>query len=383
MKKSLHILTALLLAAVLAFSGLPALAEESGSIPQAALDETLEATVATNEDIEWGKGLFTFTPAATGVYSLSVLFGSGAEDCRYFYMDLNTESGLMELESRTFLGTVLMDEVPGRTDYFILQGGTEYRCFVFCDSMADSLDLSLTLSYFGQTIGNLGPAVHAQYIEDLDKEGNPYPSILVISGVGSTWDYVDAPVNWCSFWLNQGHYFDHLNFDYTVVMEGVTRIGMGIFDSDQIRTHFGTIDMPTTLKSLGKGTFKFAGPHDADGILFTGDAPFIHDEALLCTNPDQLNSSNPIHVYHILNNPTYTKSVRKTFGGCWAWHEKEHSYDCNGDGSINMKDVSLLFRYVSGEAVPQYVRGTGDLDGDQKITLKDVPSFYNYLTVRY
>ena len=67
----------------------------------------------------------------------------------------------------------------------------------------------------------------------------------------------------------------------------------------------------------------------------------------------------------------------KTFTLYAVWREDSVIGDITGDGTVDVRDLIRLLKYVNGEAVT--LRGSGDVTGDGAIDLADVLRLMKYL----
>ena len=91
-------------------------------------------------------------------------------------------------------------------------------------------------------------------------------------------------------------------------------------------------------------------------------------------------AQNPTHVYEKEGDYTVTLVVWDDFGRAARYTEVLHITakaggrlgDINRDGSVTVKDVTLLRRWITGNKISAEQQKIADIDGDRKVTGKDV-----------
>ena len=110
----------------------------------------------------------------------------------------------------------------------------------------------------------------------------------------------------------------------------------------------------------------------SDGILFT----------LKVKVKDQASDSRTIGINYVSKN-TYDESWKPVEMDCRTIQvnivEPYLAGDINGDGEVNVKDITRLMKYISGEQV-EVIESALDVNGDGKVSVKDVTRLMKHLS---
>ena len=155
------------------------------------------------------------------------------------------------------------------------------------------------------------------------------------------------------------------NLRNVTIRDGVTEIGNGsFFGCDSLKS----VTIPDSVTSIGDAAFSSCT--DLQEIHFEGNAPTFGTDAF---------SEVTAEAYYPADNDTWTDSVKQSYGGSITWVATETALpgDLNGNGTVNIADVALLYCHVRGtDTLSEDSLSLADLNGDGKITIIDVAILY-------
>ncbi|MCQ2452526.1 MAG: leucine-rich repeat protein [Oscillospiraceae bacterium] len=128
------------------------------------------------------------------------------------------------------------------------------------------------------------------------------------------------------------------------------------------------LTLPENLTSIGIMAFAYCG-HVTDIILLTPEAYIAGDAFMGVT---------ALVTYSRLSQ--WTESRQQGYGGSLIWQQETLRGDANGDGTLNLADVSALFRIISGQVPLSVDQKALDMDGNGYLSLKDVYLLYQIAT---
>lgn len=149
--------------------------------------------------------------------------------------------------------------------------------------------------------------------------------------------------------------------------EGITEISDSVFFCcDNLKE----ITIPASVTKIGNTVFSYSGVEE---IHFLGDAPSFSEEAFY-----DLTAT----VYYPAGNDTWTQDVMQNYCGNIAWKEETSILkgDVNGDGRINIGDVSKLYGYIKKTtSLSEEALQAAEFTGDGRINIGDVSKLYAYI----
>lgn len=165
--------------------------------------------------------------------------------------------------------------------------------------------------------------------------------------------------------------------------KGVTTIGNYAFAGC---TALQAVMLPSTLTSLGAGAFR----DDASLILVASKA--TTPPTCVMVSLPRVGLISPFDESHFtsvtLGVPTGCKAAYKA-AAIWKLFSTINEYanlveeeevlqgDVNGDGKVDVSDVSITINYVLGKTVTDFDAAAGDINGDGKVDVSDVSLIIN------
>lgn len=126
-------------------------------------------------------------------------------------------------------------------------------------------------------------------------------------------------------------------------------------------------------------------PDDVETVTHAATCTAEGEVAILCTECGEVTEAHAIpatgHTYEVEKTgvengvPVYTKTC--------IHHDATETFkggDVNGDGRVSSKDVTQMFRVVSGESTEELDLIVGDVNGDGRISSKDVTMMFCFVS---
>lgn len=126
-------------------------------------------------------------------------------------------------------------------------------------------------------------------------------------------------------------------------------------------------------------------PDDVGTVTHAATCTAEGEVAILCTECGEVTEAHAIpatgHTYEVEKTgvengvPVYTKTC--------VHHDATETFkggDVNGDGRVSSKDVTQMFRVVSGESTEELDLIVGDVNGDGRISSKDVTMMFCFVS---
>lgn len=157
--------------------------------------------------------------------------------------------------------------------------------------------------------------------------------------------------------------------------EGLQSIGMAAFFACP---KLERITIPSTVTKIGEAAFAWSGLKE---ITFKGSAPEIFDDGSCGSNgAEPLFDGVTATVYYPADRPGWSEFISRDHGGSITWIPIGESLlvgDVNRDGKITLKDVSLLFHYITGQVSSSALNlAAAEVDNKPGINLRDVSALF-------